>query len=170
MSQKSVSKETYYSVKRDLLQCQKRPTTVSKETYYSVKRDLLQCQKGPTTVSKETYYSVKRDLLQCQKRPTTVSKRTYYSVNRRCTPGSTLALLPPRSSLQPPLSPRQSWTRAWPIAHARLASPQGRRALPWSLPARLIYIYIYIHIYIYIYISGQVAYDGSAIARAHVKV
>jgi len=39
-----VSKETYYSVKRDLLQCQKRPTTVSKETYYSVKRDLLQCQ------------------------------------------------------------------------------------------------------------------------------
>jgi len=42
---------------------------VSKETYYSVKRDLLQCQKRPTTVSKETYYSVKRDLLQCQKRP-----------------------------------------------------------------------------------------------------
>ena len=66
-----VSEETYYSVKRDLLQCQKRPTTVSKETYYSVKRDLLQCQKRPTTVSKETYYSVKRDLLQCQKRPTT---------------------------------------------------------------------------------------------------
>jgi hypothetical protein len=29
------------SVKRDLLQCQKRPTTVSKETYYSVKRHLL---------------------------------------------------------------------------------------------------------------------------------
>jgi len=48
---------------------------VSKETYYSVKRDLIQCQKRPTTVSKETYYSVKRDLLQCQKRPTTVSKR-----------------------------------------------------------------------------------------------
>ena len=35
-----MSKETYYSVKRDLLQCQKRPITVSKETYYSVKRDL----------------------------------------------------------------------------------------------------------------------------------
>ncbi len=34
-----MSKETYYSVKRDLLRCQKRPTTVSKETYYSVKRD-----------------------------------------------------------------------------------------------------------------------------------
>ena len=50
-----VSKETYYSVKRDLLQCQKRPTTVSKETFYSVKRDLLQCQKRPTSVSKETY-------------------------------------------------------------------------------------------------------------------
>jgi len=150
-----VSKETYYSVKRDLLQCQKRPitvsketywrecvlfigtefsilytsvyppagaasATVSKETYYSVKRDLLQwiefgcwkqlaglkfervinqptdqrcpsevhtiyvlryvqCQKRPITVSKETYYSVKRDLLQCQKRPFTVSKETYYS-------------------------------------------------------------------------------------------
>jgi hypothetical protein len=50
------------SVKRDLLQCQKRPITVSKGTYYSVKRDLLQCQKRPITVSKETYYSVKRDV------------------------------------------------------------------------------------------------------------
>jgi hypothetical protein len=66
-----VSKETYYSVKRDL-QCQKRPTSMSKETYYSVKRDLLQCQKRPTSMSKETYYSVKRHLLQCQKRPTTL--------------------------------------------------------------------------------------------------
>ncbi len=28
-------------VKRDLLQCQKRPTTVSKETYYSVKVGVL---------------------------------------------------------------------------------------------------------------------------------
>ena len=36
------AKETHYCVKRDLLQCQKRPTTVSKETHYSVKRDLLQ--------------------------------------------------------------------------------------------------------------------------------
>jgi hypothetical protein len=27
---------------RDLAQCQKRPSTVSKETYYSVQRDLLQ--------------------------------------------------------------------------------------------------------------------------------
>ena len=36
---------TYYSdlLQCLLLQCQKRPTTVSKETYYSVKRDLLQC-------------------------------------------------------------------------------------------------------------------------------
>jgi hypothetical protein len=61
-----VSKETYYSVKRDLLQCQKRPkasedavkalSSLSKGTYYGVKRDLL--------VSKETYYSVKRDLIQ----------------------------------------------------------------------------------------------------------
>ena len=30
---------------RDLLQCQKRPITVSKETYYSVKRDPLPCQR-----------------------------------------------------------------------------------------------------------------------------
>jgi hypothetical protein len=64
---------TRIRIKRDLLQCQKRPTTVSKETYYCVKRDLLQCQKRPTTVSKETYYSVKRDLQQGQKRPTTVT-------------------------------------------------------------------------------------------------
>jgi hypothetical protein len=34
-----VSKETYCSVKRDLLQCQKRPITVSKEIYYNVKRE-----------------------------------------------------------------------------------------------------------------------------------
>ena len=40
--------QTQGNVKRDLLQCQKRPIQVSKETYYSVKRDLL--------VSKETYY------------------------------------------------------------------------------------------------------------------
>jgi hypothetical protein len=74
----SLCRHTFSKVKRDLLQCQKRPTTVSKETTYSVKRDLLQCQKRPTTVSKETYYSVKRDLLQCQKRPAAVSKETYY--------------------------------------------------------------------------------------------
>ena len=70
----TVSNETYYSVKGDRLQCQKRPIAVSKETYYGVKSDLLQCQMRPTTGSKETYYSVKRDLLQCQKRPITVSK------------------------------------------------------------------------------------------------
>ena len=78
----TVSKETYYSVKRGLLQCQKRPITVSKETYYSVKRDLLKCQRRPITMSKETYYSVKGELLQCQKRPITVSKEIYYSVKR----------------------------------------------------------------------------------------
>ena len=33
---------------------QKRPTTVSKETYYSVKRDLLQCQKRPATVGADS--------------------------------------------------------------------------------------------------------------------
>ena len=40
-----MAKETYTSVKRDLLKWQKRPThvakvTVAKETYTSVKRDL----------------------------------------------------------------------------------------------------------------------------------
>jgi len=39
-------REVLRSVKKDLLQCQKRPNTVSKETYYSVKRDLLQCVCG----------------------------------------------------------------------------------------------------------------------------
>ena len=46
-------------VKRDLVQCQKRPTSVSKET---------------SAVAKETNYSVKRDLLQCQKRPITCTR------------------------------------------------------------------------------------------------
>ena len=32
----------------DLYQCQKRPTTASKETYYSVKRDLVYRQKRPS--------------------------------------------------------------------------------------------------------------------------
>jgi hypothetical protein len=84
----------YYSVKRDLLQCQKRPTTVSKETYKCdvirglraetgetlvSERDLLQCKKIPTTVSKEPYYSVKREYLH---NSTIVSKVTYYRVKR----------------------------------------------------------------------------------------
>ena len=65
-------------------QCQKRPSIASKETYYSVKRDLHRNQRKrlQAMVSKETYYSVKRDLLQCHTRPTTVSKETYYSVKR----------------------------------------------------------------------------------------
>jgi len=53
--------------------------------HMTVKRDLVPCQKSPTSLSKETYargdeechYRVKRDLLQCQKRPITVSKETY---------------------------------------------------------------------------------------------
>ena len=44
---------------RDLLQCKKIPTTVSKEPYYSVKREYLH---NSTIVSKVTYYRVKRDL------------------------------------------------------------------------------------------------------------
>jgi hypothetical protein len=74
-----VSKETYYSVKRDLLQCQKRPISF-KETYYSVKRELLQCQKRPITASKETYYSVKRDLLQRQKKPISYKRDLLVSI------------------------------------------------------------------------------------------
>jgi hypothetical protein len=31
----------FYRVKRDLLQCQKRPTTVSKETYYQYPHPLF---------------------------------------------------------------------------------------------------------------------------------
>jgi hypothetical protein len=84
-----VSKETCYSVKRDLLQCQKRPTTVSKEVdtegvkgrdqnvqpqvelgsvdqerfVYVLTCSKVQCQKRPDTVSKETCSSVKRDLI-----------------------------------------------------------------------------------------------------------
>ena len=38
-------------------------TVVSKKSDYSVKRDLLQCQKRPTTVSEETYWWGERDLL-----------------------------------------------------------------------------------------------------------
>jgi hypothetical protein len=49
VSDMHVNQKRPISVKRDLLQCQKRPITVSKETYYSVKRDLLQCQKRPIT-------------------------------------------------------------------------------------------------------------------------
>ncbi len=36
MNTSIVSKESYDSVKRDLLQCQKRPTTVSKESYLCI--------------------------------------------------------------------------------------------------------------------------------------
>jgi hypothetical protein len=44
---------------RDLLQCQKRPTTVyqARGVQGEVPARLL-CGKRPTTVSKETYYSV----------------------------------------------------------------------------------------------------------------
>jgi len=70
----------HYSVKRDLLQCQKRPTTVSKETYYrSVVIDgvdsLHHCSKSSLQVQESLRYaktgkSVKRDLILSQKRPT----------------------------------------------------------------------------------------------------
>jgi hypothetical protein len=54
------TKETYHSVNRDLL-----PLLAA----LCIKRDLVQCQKRPSTVSKENYYR--------QKRPITVSKGTY---------------------------------------------------------------------------------------------
>jgi len=40
---------------RDLLQCQKRPTTVSKETYKCDVVRGLRAETGETLVSKETY-------------------------------------------------------------------------------------------------------------------
>jgi hypothetical protein len=66
MARDAASIKVSISVKRDLPQCQKRPTTVSKETYYRASKCL--------SVSKETYHSVKRDL--------PVSKETYHSVKR----------------------------------------------------------------------------------------
>jgi hypothetical protein len=69
------------------LLCQKRPITVSKETYYSVKRQRKteedRGRQRKTEEDRNCY--VKRDLLQCQKRPITVSKETYYSVTLRKT-------------------------------------------------------------------------------------
>ena len=48
---------------------------MSKETYYSVKRDLLEVERADIGSSHpglpSGLHSVKRDLLQCQKRPTT---------------------------------------------------------------------------------------------------
>jgi hypothetical protein len=63
-----VSKETYTSVKRDLLQtyvvCRYWGVLWCDvaEVRTSVRRDLHYCQKRPTLLSKETYTSVKRDL------------------------------------------------------------------------------------------------------------
>jgi len=66
------------SVKRDLIQCQKRPTTVSKETYYSVKRDLIHSRMatGPAS-SRRLVYAAPRahdvrgnpHRLACARRP-----------------------------------------------------------------------------------------------------
>jgi hypothetical protein len=40
-AQKEVTKETYYSVKRDLLQCQKRPTTPACQWSVQILRTLV---------------------------------------------------------------------------------------------------------------------------------
>ncbi len=86
---------SHYRFKRDLLQCQKRPSTVSKDwPHYR-----------PTTVSKETYYSVKRDPLQypsrqrsldpkprvfggfaAQKKNFSMVHRTLFSFHQECSP------------------------------------------------------------------------------------
>jgi hypothetical protein len=66
-SEQSCKRELLSCVKRDLVQCQKRPSTLLKENYYNM--------------SKETRYSVKRDLVQCQKRPSTGVKETYSRVS-----------------------------------------------------------------------------------------
>jgi hypothetical protein len=41
--------------RRSNRECQKRPTIVSKETYYSVKRDLLQCQEKQRRSNREGF-------------------------------------------------------------------------------------------------------------------
>ena len=76
-----MSKETYYSVKRDLLQCQKRHTTVSNlslghggEGSRVIEGSRV---KRSGVIGEAEGVSIERDLLVCQKRPTTVSKETY---------------------------------------------------------------------------------------------
>jgi len=127
-----VSKETYYSVKRDLLQCQKRPTLTLTVILVNPcdlpqcqKRDLLQCQKRPTTVSKETYYSVKRALPAPQ---TLVESRTSLS-KPRVKPASCFAAAPP--------------PRVQPASHFA-AAPQTRvKPASWPLVSRpLLYVLV----------------------------
>jgi len=76
----TIWKETYYNMKRDLLQYEKRPITTRITCLYfkrlsrlciatNMKRDLLAYEKRPITIWKETYYNMKRDLLQYRKRP-----------------------------------------------------------------------------------------------------
>ena len=69
-----VYRERYYSTL--YRRYQHRPTPQSKETYSSLKRDLLLSQKRPTPLSKETYCSAKIDLLFCEKRSILLSKET----------------------------------------------------------------------------------------------
>jgi len=54
----TMSKETYYSGKRDLLECQMRPSTVSNETYYSVETELLHGQSLWSYVSESSHASI----------------------------------------------------------------------------------------------------------------
>ena len=58
----TMSKETYYSGKRDLLECQMRPSTVSNETYYSVETELLHGQSLWSYVSESRHASISLSL------------------------------------------------------------------------------------------------------------
>jgi hypothetical protein len=128
-----MSKETYYNVKRDLLQCQKRPVTGSKSFV------LYDCLKRPITMSKETYYNVKRDLLQCQKRPITWACRYILWTRKSTTCCSLIKKRAPR--LPPPVSSLRAGAANYILTHIHK-----------FIYHISIHKYIYqLHLYIYIY-------------------
>ena len=98
-----MSKETYYSVKRDLIQYKyllfieadsmlRTQEPVLYQAQRESERERERALLGTTAHNRDFFfpvfyhaqrnYSVKRDLIKCQKRPITVSKETYYSVKR----------------------------------------------------------------------------------------
>ena len=128
-----------YRVKRDLLQCQKRPTTV-----------LLSGQWVDNDIPRHTHmrthggYSVKRDLLQCQKRPTTVLSS-----------GKTRDTTKRLNRIQPCVHFAFSMHE---IAHMNPINQLGSRLLPQAPNSGHIYKYTHTHThththtrYIYIY-------------------
>jgi hypothetical protein len=66
-----------FSVTRDLLPRQKRPITVSKETHFSVKRDLLHVLGHSRFICIGEHADLFTGKYICQNRPITVSKETY---------------------------------------------------------------------------------------------